>query len=236
MNIPLSESQRIHLLNTTDLYGVMQQILLREDKIGRDREHFWVVGLEPSARICFIELISLGSQKATIVEPMEVFSLALQKRAARVILCHNHPSGQLKPSAEDLDITDRLIQVGRIVKVPVVDHQIINTKTYLSFADIDLMRELRKSIKYVPSDALAQQIRAEFKTILDKREAEHVELIEAAQAQLKKEQKAKLRAERKAKKVQQEKIDLIKAMKAEGLPTATIAKISGLSLSELEQL
>ncbi len=103
----------------------MQKILLRADRIDQDREHFWIVGLANNNRILFIELIGLGSINATIAEPMDVFSFALQKRAVKVILVHNHPSGDLQPSEADKDTTDNLIQAGRIVRTEVSDHLII---------------------------------------------------------------------------------------------------------------
>lgn len=62
---------------------------------------------------------------------MEVFSFALQKRAVKIILCHNHPSGELNPSDADKDVTDRLIQVGIILNCHVADHLIITPKTFL---------------------------------------------------------------------------------------------------------
>jgi DNA repair protein RadC len=93
----------------------------------------------------------MGSFKATIVEPMEVFSIPLQKRAVHLVLVHNHPSGTLKPSEADKDITDRLIQVGRIMKVPILDHLIITESSYYSFANSGLLDELSKSLKYVPA-------------------------------------------------------------------------------------
>ncbi|MFL0072781.1 JAB domain-containing protein, partial [Tenacibaculum maritimum] len=127
----------------------------------QNREHFWVIGLENNNRILFIELISLGSVNKTIAEPMEVFSFALQKRAVKIILCHNHPSGELKPSNSDKDISDRLIQVGIIVDTEVIDHLIISTKSYLSFKDIGLLDELKKSTKYVPKYVLEQRIKKE---------------------------------------------------------------------------
>ncbi|NVO10650.1 MAG: JAB domain-containing protein [Bacteroidales bacterium] len=95
----------------------MKEILLREDKIDRDNEHFWVMGLAPSARVLYVELVSLGCVAATIVEPMNVFRFALMKGCVSVILIHNHPSGRLIPSNEDLDLTDNLIQVGRICRL-----------------------------------------------------------------------------------------------------------------------
>lgn len=112
-------------------------------------------------RILFVELISLGTVNQTFAEPMEVFSLALQKRAVNIILCHNHPSGELKPSDGDMDITDRLIQVGRIVKTKVLDHLIISEKSYLSFDDVGIMETLKYSDKYVPGYQRTKEIKKE---------------------------------------------------------------------------
>ncbi|MGH1336579.1 MAG: JAB domain-containing protein [Aureispira sp.] len=159
MNVNLTKAEKIKLLNSTDIYGIMQKILLREEKIDQNKEHFWILGLANNQRLLFIELISLGTVNKTLVEPMEVFSLALQKQAVKIILCHNHPSGELKPSMEDQDITDRLIQVGRIVNMPVLDHLVISDTAYLSFDDIGLMKELAKSLKYVPDYQLIERIR-----------------------------------------------------------------------------
>ncbi|WP_299107646.1 JAB domain-containing protein [uncultured Tenacibaculum sp.] len=170
MDIRLSEKEKIKVLNSDDIYGIMQRILLRESKIDQNREHFWVIGLENNNRILFIELISLGSVNKTIAEPMEVFSFALQKRAVKIILCHNHPSGELKPSESDKDISDRLIQVGIIVDTEVIDHLIISTKSYLSFKDIGLLDELKKSTKYVPKYVLEQQIKKDATEIAKRKE------------------------------------------------------------------
>ncbi len=150
MEILLAENDRIKLLNTQLVFEIMQRILLRENDIDRNREHFWVIGLENNNRILFIELVSIGSINKTIVEPMEVFSFALQKRAVRIIMVHNHPSGDLVPSEADKDITDHMIQVGLIVNTPVLDHLIISEKAYLGFKDCGLMEELGRSLKYVP--------------------------------------------------------------------------------------
>ena len=159
MNIELTEAEKIKILNSDDIYGIMQKILLRENKIDQNREHFWVIGLANNNRILFIELISKGTINQTLVKPMEVFSFALQKRAVKIVLSHNHPSGELKPSEDDKDITDRLIQVGIIVDTKVIDHLIISDKSYLSFKDIGLLDELEKSTKYVPPYILAERIK-----------------------------------------------------------------------------
>lgn len=170
MDINLTEAEKIKILNSDDLYGIMQKILLREGKIDQNREHFWVIGLENNNRILFIELISLGTINKTFAEPMEVYSLALQKRAVKIILCHNHPSGELTPSDADKDITDKLIQVGLIVNTPVIDHLIITYKSYLSFKDTGLLEKLEKSTKYVPKYELERRIKEEASKIAKRQE------------------------------------------------------------------
>lgn len=149
MNIKLTESEKIKILCSDDLFRIMQQVLLRESKIDRDREHLWTISLDNANRVLNIEMVSMGTVNKTLVEPMEVFSVPLQKRSVQLIIVHNHPSGELRPSAEDKEITDRLIQVGKIINVPVLDHLIISEKSYYSFKDSGLMSELEKSLKYV---------------------------------------------------------------------------------------
>lgn len=149
MKVTLSKSEKIKILNSDDIYSVMQRILMRENKIDRNKEHFWIIGLAQNNKILYIELISLGTIKATLIEPMEIFSIALQKRTVKIILVHNHPSKDIAPSAADTDITDRLIQIGNFLNVPVIDHLIISEKTYYSFADTGLMTLLSESKKYV---------------------------------------------------------------------------------------
>ncbi len=135
MNVKLSSAQKIKLLNSEAIYPVMQQVLLRENKIGRNKEHFWIIGLVQNNKILYIELISLGTVNTTLVEPMEVFSIALQKRSVQIILIHNHPSGGLTPSKSDQRLTDRLLQVGKFLNMPVIDHLILSEEGYYSFYD-----------------------------------------------------------------------------------------------------
>lgn len=150
MEIRLSKLKKTKIEAREDVYEIMRMLLLREQKIDRNREHLWVIGLAADHTILLVELVSLGSVKRTIAEPMEIFSLALQKRCVKIILVHNHPSGVLKPSVADKDTTDQMIQVGRIVQVPVMDHYIISERGYFSFREDGLMDELERSLKYVP--------------------------------------------------------------------------------------
>ena len=165
MNIKLTERDRIKVIDGEDVFGIMRRILLRENKIDQDKEHFWIVGLATDSRILFIELVSMGAADTTIASPMEVFRVAVLKSATSVILVHNHTANDLTPSEADKDTTDRLIQVGRILNIRVKDHLVITTKTFLSFEMIELMDELRKSLKWVPPFEIVERVRAEEKRI-----------------------------------------------------------------------
>ena len=159
MNIKLKGSDQVKVLGSKDIFKIMQRVLKRENKIDRNREHFWTIALDNANKILNIELVSLGSINRTIVEPMEVFSVPLQKRAVKLVIAHNHPSGELNPSDSDKDITDKLIQCGFILNVPVLDHLIISEKTYYSFKDRSLMDELETNSRYIPNYRLKEQLR-----------------------------------------------------------------------------
>ncbi|NOX91984.1 MAG: hypothetical protein GXP18_05920 [Gammaproteobacteria bacterium] len=117
----------------------MQQVLLRESRIAREKEHFWVIGLATSNTISYIELVSLGSISATIVNPLEVFNLAVRKKSPKIILVHNHPGGNLEPSAEDTNITNNIIEGGKTLTIEVLDHLVISAESYYSFAENGLL-------------------------------------------------------------------------------------------------
>lgn len=161
MNIELTEEQKIKILNSSDVYMVIKQILMRENKIERDFERVYVVCLASNNTIINIELISLGAIDETVLKPMQVFRIALIKGACKLILVHNHPNGDLVPSEPDKDVTDQMIQVGNIVNVKVLDHLIITEKYYFSFKDDGLMDKLSKSTKWVPTYIEIERIKKE---------------------------------------------------------------------------
>lgn len=158
MNIRLKKHEQQKIFSSNDMYNVMQRILLRESKIDRNREHLWTISLDTANTILNIELVSMGSINQVIVHPMEVFSVPLQKRAVSIVLIHNHPSGQLKPSERDKDITDRLIQCGLMLNVPMLDHLIITERSFYSFNDTGLLKELQQSKKYVPEFKIKEEL------------------------------------------------------------------------------
>jgi len=165
MNIELRDSEKIQVKRTKDIYWVMQKVLRRQEDLNLNREHFWVMGLDIHQWILYLELVSLGTVDATLVDPMSVFSFALQKSACNIVLMHNHPSGDLIPSDKDKDVTDRLIQSGRILHTAVLDHLVISTRNYLSFLDAGIMDELEESTKWEPSYVTQERIRKQAEEI-----------------------------------------------------------------------
>jgi DNA repair protein RadC len=150
MNIKLTPDEKCKVMNPMEVFEIMRRILMRESRIDRNREHFWVISLSNACKILNIELVSMGSATQTIAEPMEVFSIPLQKKAISIILVHNHPSGNTMPSTADKDLTNQLIQCGELINIKILDHFIISPTGYYSFTETGLLEELANSLKYVP--------------------------------------------------------------------------------------
>ena len=103
------------------------------------REHFVVLILNARHELQCREIVSIGSLNASIVHPREVFLPAILHSAASIVLVHNHPSGDPEPSEEDLSITRRLVQVGELVGIGVLDHVIVATRGIVSLRTRQLM-------------------------------------------------------------------------------------------------
>ena len=86
-----------------------------------------------------VETVSVGSLNASIVHPREVFKPAILASAASVVLVHNHPSGDPEPSEEDLAITKRLVEVGELLGIGVLDHVIVGSRGAVSFRSRQLL-------------------------------------------------------------------------------------------------
>jgi len=99
---------------------------------GVDREHFVVILLNSKNGIIGINTVSVGNLNSSIVHPREVFKPAIVAGAASIIIAHNHPSGDPKPSSEDLIVTERIKEAGDILGIGVLDHIIIGDGCYVS--------------------------------------------------------------------------------------------------------
>ena len=99
------------------------------------KEHFLVVLLNSKNKVLDVEQISEGSLNSSVVHPREVFAPAVLHHAAAILTAHNHPSGDPTPSKEDKDLTNTLVQAGKYMGIPVLDHIIIGDAKYFSFKE-----------------------------------------------------------------------------------------------------
>lgn len=105
------------------------------------REHFWAVFLDAQLRYVMHAEVSVGTLTASLVHPREVFGPALREGAASLILVHNHPSGDPSPSREDIALTRKLVEAGKLLDVPIHDHVIVGNggAQYVSMAERGLV-------------------------------------------------------------------------------------------------
>jgi DNA repair protein RadC len=107
---------------------------------GAKKEEFRCVLLDTKNRIIREEPVSTGSLTASLVHPRETFKAAVRESAAAVIFVHNHPSGDTKPSQEDILLTKRLVQAGDLLGIRVLDHVIVGDGDHFSFRDSGLLQ------------------------------------------------------------------------------------------------
>jgi len=103
------------------------------------KEHFVIFYLDSRNQEIKREIVSVGSLNTNLVHPREVFEPAVRNLAAQIILAHNHPSGDPEPSEDDLEITKRLVESGKILGIEVIDHIIITKTGFISFKDKNLI-------------------------------------------------------------------------------------------------
>ena len=102
-------------------------------------EEFWVLLLNRANKIIDKIKISSGGVSGTVVDPKMLFRTAIMNLASSIILCHNHPSGNKKPSEADIKLTKQLKEAGKFLEIPILDHIIITDQDFFSFADEGMM-------------------------------------------------------------------------------------------------
>jgi DNA repair protein RadC len=134
-----------------ELYGRMSQTKAQVVRNARDilplvsflagkrQEHFVALNLNGGNRVLSTCVVSIGLVDQSLVHPREVFSEAVKERAARVIVCHNHPGGALAPSEEDIGVTRSLVKASRVLGIALLDHVIVSDEGYFSFREGGLM-------------------------------------------------------------------------------------------------
>lgn len=126
----LNVSQRPLIVDSRSAFELLQPVLG-----DLPYEEFWLLLLDRGNRLINRYQVSQGGMHGTVADPKRIFKEALDQRASAVILCHNHPSGQLRPSTEDIMLTRKLVEGGRFLDIVVQDHLIVTSSGYYSFAD-----------------------------------------------------------------------------------------------------
>lgn len=125
-----SSLEKAVVTSSIDIAGYLQSVL-------KDYRHevFAVIFLNRANRINHFEIISSGGITGTVADPRLILKKALEENAVSIILCHNHPSGSLKPSRADEEITHKIKEAAKYLDIKIIDHIIVSEDGYFSFAD-----------------------------------------------------------------------------------------------------
>jgi len=132
--VSLSKNKNVIIKSPKDLYP-----LFKEKIINFHKEYFMVASLDNRNKIISVDVVSIGTLNSSLIHPRETFEVAIRNHAAGIIICHNHPSGELEPSKDDLLVTQNLIKAGKILGINVSDHLIITKDNYFSFKERKIM-------------------------------------------------------------------------------------------------
>jgi len=138
MEIKVQDNKTVYN-NSGKVAHLFQEILSNENEIDQDKEHVWVLGVNTRHIVKYVELVSLGTLDASLMQPREIYRMAISKGVKAIIIAHNHPSGLEQSSEEDKEITQRLKQAGNILGIKLLDHVIVTKEQHFSFADSGLL-------------------------------------------------------------------------------------------------
>lgn len=120
------EEEKVYISSPEDAYSILKPLGFL------DKEYFVLLCLNTRNRLLSKETLSIGSLNANIVDPKEVFRVALSKNSSSILLAHNHPSGDPRPSDGDIEITKRIVEAGRLFDIDIQDHIIIGKDGFVS--------------------------------------------------------------------------------------------------------
>lgn len=147
MKVRLTQAQKIRIANTEDIFKIMHAVLMRQNRLHRQKEYFWSMGLNTNYEILYLELCTVGTLNQTHIDGVELFSFAVQKKCKKLILIHNHPSGNLKPSEMDKILTEYFMAGGRLLGIEILDHLIISEKGFYSMKDSKTLPDISSKMR-----------------------------------------------------------------------------------------
>ena len=131
MHFMVSDSKQV--CTPSEVYTSLLAFISLEDCV--TNEHFFSITLNGAHKVIDVHMVSKGLVNRTLVHPREVFRPAITDNAVAIVLAHNHPSGILEPSVEDLDVTRRIKEAGDLLGIKVLDHLIFSPTEYRSMAE-----------------------------------------------------------------------------------------------------
>ena len=124
------ETHKVKITSSADAFNILSQHL-----IDLPHEEFWTIFLDRANQVLKIQKLTSGGISGTVVDQRFIFKMAMDHFSSSIILAHNHPSGNLKPSQQDVHLTNKLRDAGKLLDITVHDHLILAGKSYFSFAD-----------------------------------------------------------------------------------------------------
>ena len=130
----INAAERPYINTPDDVAAIMRPVveLLAEERM-------YVMLLSTKNRVNAIQEVSVGTLNSSVVHPREIFKAAILSNAASLILVHNHPSGDPTPSPEDVDLTKKLVDAGKLLNIPVLDHVVMGDRRYASLKEKGLI-------------------------------------------------------------------------------------------------
>lgn len=133
-----TRKEAMQITSSQDSFNLLQRYFA-----GLKQEQFWIILLNRANKLIGTHQISTGSTSETLVDPKLVFPLALEYHTSLIVIAHNHPSGVLKPSEMDINLTKRLCESAQMLDIEIIDHLIFGDNNYFSFSDQGMMPNLR---------------------------------------------------------------------------------------------
>lgn len=119
----------IKILSSQHAYEILKKHMVQ------DVEELWCLALGPALDLIAIKMIFRGTVDSCVAHPRDIFRFACLKNASQLLVAHNHPSGDPYPSHQDLHFTRRLVEIGQLIEIPIVDHLILTVQNYYSIAE-----------------------------------------------------------------------------------------------------
>jgi DNA repair protein RadC len=135
MIVETTKGQKIIMKGSKEVYRFIWELIIAMQPFDRDKEHLFVIGINRAFHVKYLDHVAMGTMHETIAGPREIFRNAIHLGASAIILAHNHPSGSIIPSKEDIAMTKRLKEAGDLLNIKVVDHLIVAEEGYFSITD-----------------------------------------------------------------------------------------------------